>query len=292
MERVLPNELSKFLIIIGIGVLSLSALLARKVGKVKESFQPHQKATAWYLLLSLFSFAIAACAQWFFPKAVNYLTHSILYQAFFMLLGIVHIPLMHHYLKWSREENSFWFEVFFTIILAMFGSIGFAVVFRQFNKEGFELLMASGIFLFVIPLLFTETFTRAINIPPRILKHWFYPVHEQFQEPDESISKNLLIISFEFQKHSSDTLFSNFRVKAPTEMDFGQLFYFFINEYHERHPNAKIECMNEGGEPYGWIFYKKPRWYTFKTHYINTDNTIYSNRIRENDVIICSRSLN
>jgi Type VI secretion system, TssN len=45
-------------------------------------------------------------------------------------------------------------------------------------------------------------------------------------------------------------------------------------------------------EPYGWIFYKKPRWYTINTSYISSEKTFYANRIKENDVIVCRRSIN
>jgi Type VI secretion system, TssN len=75
-------------------------------------------------------------------------------------------------------------------------------------------------------------------------------------------------------------------------MGFGQLFYYFINDYGERHPNNKIEFADNNAAPYGWIFYKKPRWYTINTIYIDAEKTFYANRIRENDVIVCHRFLN
>ncbi len=72
-------------------------------------------------------------------------------------------------------------------------------------------------------------------------------------------------------------------------MELGELFYYFINDYNERHPQGQIMFSNGTGKPYGWMFYKKPKWYTILTTYMDSDKTIYLNRIRENDVIVCSR---
>ena len=111
------------------------------------------------------------------------------------------------------------------------------------------------------------------------------------EDPDESKLKNLLVISFEFKKGINDSSITNFRAKAPVDMDFGQLFYYFINDYNERHPDSKIQYVNGSGEPNGWIFYKKHRWNTLTTQYVDAGKTIFNNHIKENDVIICNRSL-
>ena len=151
--------------------------------------------------------------------------------------------------------------------------------------------MAGSILFFVIPLFINYTFTKAIAVPPKIFKEWYYPVDQEIEDPDDSKLKNLLVISFQFQKQNNDPHITNFRAKAPTDMEFGQLFYYFINDYNERHPNSKVQFVNGSGEPNGWIFYKKPKWYSIMTDYIDADKTIYNNRIRENDVIVCARSL-
>src|SRR4051794_23618354 len=116
MERVLSNELGRFLLIIGIAVVGLGTLLARNVSKVRQSVGL-QKATVFYLLISLLFFALAACAEWFLPKSVKQLGYFLVFQIYFLLLGIVHVPLMYNYLRWSGHQESFWTEVLYTIIL-------------------------------------------------------------------------------------------------------------------------------------------------------------------------------
>jgi hypothetical protein len=209
---------------------------------------------------------------------------------------------MHRFLTWTGKEKSFWPEFLFTIILAMLVSICFIVVYRLFNTvttkvgifgiKGFELIMPISAGIFIIPVFFYHAFRKAVAVPPKIIRQWRYPVDKEIAEPDESKMKNLLVISFEFQKQQGDLHFTNFRAKAPTDMEFGQLFYYFLNDYNERNPNSRIDLINSAGLPYDWIFFKKARWYSFITQYIDTDKTIFINNVRENDVIICSRSFN
>ena len=141
-----------------------------------------------------------------------------------------------------------------------------------------------------IKLLFYHTFQKAIAIPPKVVRQWFYPVGEEIDEPEDSKLKNLIVISFEFQKQAGDKNVINFRAKAPRDMEFGVLFYYFINDYNIINNNSRIQFVNEFGEPQGWIFYKKPSWRSIITRYIDVDQTIFSNHIKENDVIICTRS--
>lgn len=291
MEKMVTNELSKTLMILGMGVFGIAALLAKLITKVCGGFKPYQKATLLYLFVFLLFFAAIPCTA-FFPVSKNYFLFYVLYQFYFLLLGITHTYYMPGYLKWSGDSKAIWLELIFTILAGILGSIGFIVVYWLFNKEGLQYDMATSIATFTIPWFVYQTFQKVVAIPPKILKQWFYPLTEELEEPDERKLKNLLVISFEFQRQTSDAHFTNFRAKAPLDMEFGELFYYFVNDYNERHPNVKIQFTGNTGEANGWIFYKKPRWYTLVTRYVNCDKTIFNNNIKENDIIICSRSLN
>ncbi len=93
--------------------------------------------------------------------------------------------------------------------------------------------------VFPVPWLIVHTFRRAVGIPPKILKEWYYPLGQYIDEPEDAKMRNLKVISFEFQKRTNDPHFTNFRAKAPADMDFGMLFYYFINDYNERHSNSR-----------------------------------------------------
>jgi Type VI secretion system, TssN len=290
MEKVISNEITKYLIVLGAGAIGLALLVARFITTAKGAFKPYQKSTLWYVLISLLFFAVVGLAAYpgFIEKPV---TAFICFQAFFLLMGTAHVYLMQQYLDWSGDEKALTSELFFTLLVSVFGAIVFLLLYHLLNKSGLEFIMAASILFFIIPWFFYNTFLKATGIPPKVLKEWFYPYQQEVEEPEESKMKNLLVISFEFQKQITDKNITNFRAKAPVDMDMGRLFYYFINDYNERHSNSKVQYINGKGEPHGWIFYKKPKWYSIMTKYIDAEKTIFNNNIKENDVIICSRSL-
>lgn len=290
MEKVINSELAKFMIIFGAGVIGLTILLAKLITKVRGAFKPYKKATMVYMIVAALFFGLIALAA--YPTFIRQpFTALIVFQAYFLLLGTAHLYFMHDNLRWSGDSKAFGLEVLFTFLVGLLGSMAFVFVYQLVNQKGLHFYMAGSILFFVIPLFINYTFTKAIAVPPKIFKEWYYPVDQEIEDPDDSKLKNLLVISFQFQKQNNDPHITNFRAKAPTDMEFGQLFYYFINDYNERHPNSKVQFVNGSGEPNGWIFYKKPKWYSIMTDYIDADKTIYNNRIRENDVIVCARSL-
>lgn len=285
----MSNDMMRLLIILGGGSIAMFLILASWISKIKGAFKPYKKATLWYLLAALLLFSVIACLASMTGIYSEPTLFFVVFQAYFLLLGIWHVYAMYRNLQWSGDGKSFWMELLFTFIVSVFGCIGFLFLYRVFNKDGLQAIMATSIVFFIIPFLVYHTFKKAVDIPPKVLKKWFYPVQEEIEEPQESKLKNLLIISFEFKKRTDAAHYTNFRAKAPKDMELGQLFYYFINDYNERHTNSKIQFINEAGEPYGWIFYKKHRWYSIFTRYIDADKTTFINNIRENDIIICNR---
>lgn len=286
----LSPELNKLLLYLGIGLISFSAIIGVFAKKVRNSFKPFSKRAIWYLLVSVAVFALTGLfiAARFFS---SYNGYFIFFQVLFLLYGALHIHMMHRRMDWGKEKQTFVPDLIFTFLILLAGSICFMLAYRWLNREGLEISMMFSALFFIIPLFVWHTFLYALAIPPKVLNQWYYPVHEPMEDPEESKLKNMLLISFEFQKNGQESYFTNFRAKAPVDMELGELFYYFINDYNERHPQGQIHFSNGTGKPYGWMFYKKPKWYTIMTTYMDSDKTIYLNRIRENDVIVCSRIL-
>lgn len=291
MERLFSGELLRMLGLLGLGGFSLMLIVSRIIGKIRGSFQPYLKDTIIYLLVVALFFAAVAFLG-YSPLFEKPLRSFIIFQILFALLGILHIYFLPRFLPWATDEKAFPVSVLYTFIVALFGYMFFIVVFKWVNNDGYHYMAGSSILFFIVPFFVYRTFLKAIAIPPKIFRQWYYPVSEEVQEPEDEKLKNMLVISFEFQKKLNDPHFTNFRAKAPRDMEFGRLFYYFINDYSERHPNSKIEFTDENTEPYGWIFYKKPRWYSINTVYIDSEKTFYANRVRENDIIVCCRSKN
>jgi hypothetical protein len=272
----------------GISLISFSSIIGLLAQKIRSSFKPFSKKAIWYLIIAVAVFALTGLfiAVGFFS---NYNRYFIFFQVLFLLYGGLHVYLMQQKMDWGKDKQSFWPDLIYTIIILLGGAICFVLAYRWVNREGLELSMMFSTLFFIIPLFVWHTFQTALAIPPKVLNQWYYPVHEPMEDPEESKLKNMLLISFEFQKNGHDTYFTNFRAKAPVDMELGELFYYFINDYNERHPQGQILFSNGTGNPHGWMFYKKPKWYTILTTYMDADKTIFLNRIRENDVIVCSR---
>jgi hypothetical protein len=124
-------------------------------------------------------------------------------------------------------------------------------------------------------------------IPERIFRKWYYPVGKEINDPLDSELVSLLVVSFVFHKKMIDPEITTFRAKAPSHMVFGRLFYYFLNDYNERHREGPIEFLDQEARPYGWVFYKT-NWLNIK-RYIDPDQIITDNHIRENSVIVCQR---
>lgn len=290
MEKIISPELKHIFLFTGIGFVGLSTIMGVVIARLRGAFKPYLKRTFIYLLISCAAFALTAVLINIPFASLSY--HFVIFQIMFLGLGILHAAFQKRYLLWSADD-SFWADLLFSLSLVMAGAICFLLAYRFFNRESPDIYMAAATLFFIVPFLVYETFKRAMNIPPKIYKQWYYPVDLQNELiPDEAKLKNLSVISFEFKKKPGDPYYTNFRAKAPADMEMGELFYYFINDYNDRHPQSKIAFANEKtGNPYGWIFYKKPKWYHIFTRYIDMDKTTFINSIRENDVIVCYRNV-
>jgi hypothetical protein len=122
-----------------------------------------------------------------------------------------------------------------------------------------------------------------------VYKLWYYPVGQNIDDPSDEELENPIVISFIFRKSESSTELTTFRAKAPVGMKVGRLFYFFINDYNGRHTEAAISYVKENHEPCGWIFKKVRIKLLGLKEAIDPDSSVYSNEIRENDLLYCHR---
>ncbi len=273
---------------LSLGFLIIGSLIMMLVTKLRKLFTKNKKKAIIYAIVILITFALTGLLS--SGKVLNDtpLNSFIGFQIVFVILGGVHIYILRNYFEdLSEKENAFFPEFLFTIAILCIGLIAFFNVTSRF-KEPFKFVYLASAFAFVIPLLVYKLYEFALLIPVPVFKQWLYPLDESIKDPSASELENPLVISFEFQKKQHEDDITNFRVKAPESMEFGKLFYFFINDYNERHPESKIEFVDETQEPQGWIFYFKPNWWSSLKH-INFLKTVSGNNIKEDNVIICQR---
>ncbi|GAA3515773.1 TssN family type VI secretion system protein [Aquimarina addita] len=274
---------------IGLLLLGVSAILMGLVSGLKKLFTKNKKKFFLYIIVTVILFAATAFLS--NEKVLNDipLNNYIAFQILFLLLGSLHVfTLRKFFPDLSENFSDFWTEFLYTIVTVFVGLIGFLFIVDMYKPE-YQYMFTSSALWFIIPFMVVKLYEFSIAVPVAIYKKWFYPIDKRMQDPKNEELVNPLVISFEFNKKKRTKEFSNFRLKAPEKMEFGKLFYFFINDYNERHPGGEIQFLDEKNNPYGWIFYTKPKWFGSQKH-IDFTRTVESNNIVEDDVIICKRA--
>ncbi len=267
----------------------IGSLIMILFGKLRKLFTKNKKKAILYALLILVTFALVgllSSSKVFNDSPFN---SFIGVQFLFLILGGVHVYVLRTFFEDFQEERSEFFKEFlFTIAIVCIGLIAFFNVVSYF-KESFKFIYLSAAFAFLVPFLFYKLYEFAFLIPVPVYKKWMYPLRENIKDPTSVELENPLVISFEFKKNRDTDDITNFRVKAPMGMEFGKLFYFFLNDYNERHPESKIEFLNKKGDhPLGWVFHYKPHWWSTLKH-INFLKTVEGNDLKENHIVICHR---
>ncbi|MCK5700140.1 MAG: hypothetical protein KAI29_03275 [Cyclobacteriaceae bacterium] len=253
--------------------------------KVKEA-KAYRKKNLLYCIVGGISIGIIPLIAYFGLK--NYsLFYFVAIQTLLLIIGILHSYFLYKILPWS-SINSFWWEFLFSITIAAVGTILMLLSFTYLNLTDHYYLMLSAITWFFIPYFFIQAVSRYISIPEINFKSWFYPLNQEIAPPTDPEMAEPVVISFEFQKRNNDSGKTIFRAKAPLSMQLGKLFYYFVNDYNERHPDTPIEIAFGENNPYGWIFHNKPPWYR-KVKYMDHERTIKDNQIKENSVVVCQR---
>lgn len=288
MEKVFSSDILKVLAVALVGSIGAYMFLIKKTKNVIGSSRSLRKRQNLYLFLSALLFPLVALTA-HDSLFTDPTTFIIIYEVYFLGLGILHAWLVTRMFPVEDSQRAFGFRFVFTLTISLFGFLLFVLVFRYFNQDGYQYLMGAAILFFLVPIFVHRAFQAAIAIPPAITKKWVYPVHQRVEEPNHDQLKNMFIITFQLQKKVTDPHYTHFRAKAPAGMEFGSLFYYFINDFNDRNPADKLEFMDETGNPQGWTFYKKGKWYNFKTQYLDADKAVVNNKLKENDVIICHR---
>ena len=274
---------------VSLGLFLISAIILGLMGKLRAVFNKNKKAAIIYLLFILITFALTALLSSHLVLNDTPLSSFIGTQVVFFALGILHLYVMDKYFPdLKKDETGFFHEFLFTLIIGCIGLIIYMNVVNRFRPSFSFIFLGSSLF-FIIPFLFKKLYEFTFSIPIPEYKKWLFPLDNSIKDPTKSELTNPAVISFEFHKSFGSHDVTNFRIKAPENMEFGKLFYFFINDYNERHPESTVEYLNPSNmQPQEWIFYLKPKWLGGIKH-INYEKSVINNNIKENDIIVCQR---
>ena len=262
--------------------MMLTILIGIKIPKLRKE----KKKFIIYIFIQGLAFLIFG-AILYNLKGTTLNARFITTQIYMLIAGSVHLTLFRGYFQ-KFESNAIYKEICVAFISALFLSAFMIMIAVHFMEMVYLPYTLGTLFFFLIPTLCYELFETAVSIPAKLHKRWFYPVNAKYPSPQAADMRNIIILNFVFQKKENDTQMINFKVKAPRAFEFGKLFYYFINDYNEKNPNSKIHYLDKKGEPYGWYFYTKPKWFG-SSEYIDPDHAIDMNNITDGETIICQR---
>ncbi|MRT94772.1 TssN family type VI secretion system protein [Ancylomarina sp. 16SWW S1-10-2] len=254
---------------------------------LKKLFSHDRKKMILFLLVAALAYALCALFTinnlMFYGISSNYIA----IMGMSLLFGYLMILALEKYFEWP-DKLKWLAQLMFILVTVLVGFIVFIQIAGRFGISGMHYFFLSATISVIFPWLFLHLFNSAMDIPLAIYKKWEYPINKKYVRPDYEDLKNPYIITLEFLKSKDAEFVSRFRVRAPENMDFGMFFYYFINDYNQKHPEELICYGAKEEQLHSWIFYRRPR-FIGRWKQVNTELTVYRNRIKENNVILCQR---
>lgn len=272
-------------------IIILLALVLRYMKK--QTPKVKGKVLIIYILLSALCLAIPG----FFGFTGNqfnpffYLFSMLVY----LLLGILHVNLVSTY--FNDPGRPLWFMILFesliTITCMFLGGYLFYLIFNWVSPfEGYALMAATSIVIFIVPLSFYYCYIQYISIPFDIYKTWRHTMNHATVDFGKIEFGSLLLLNLELTKTIADGQKTRIDAKAPSDgISVGDWFYRVVDDYNHKYPNSTIHLLNPEMDPYSWIFYTKKSLFHFR-RFIDFDLTMNENNIKEQTTIICKRVIN
>ncbi len=253
--------------------------------KVK-GFKEVRKKFLYYVLINTIATAL------FFMIAYNLKQTTIMFryialQVFFIITGSIHVYLYRNVFN-SLKTKKIHIEIILAFITSLFLTIALSLLIAYNNDFTYLFDFFVTVLAFIFPTLIYILYNASISIPASIYDKWYYPLTKKYQTASINEFKNMVVLNLYFYKDDHETHLTKFKVKAPKNMNFGRLFYFFIIEYNEKHPGQTVKIVDKTKDPFGWCFFSKPKWYS-TTKRIDSELTVENNRLQDNDSIMCQR---
>jgi hypothetical protein len=266
--------------------IAVAMMLSIFVGIKVPKFRQEKKKYFVYILIQGLLFLIFG-AILYNLKDTTLNARFLAAQLYMLVMGMLHVYAFRGYFK-RFDTKAIYKELAIAIVTAIFLSAFVIMIVVHFRELEYLIYTLGAVLFFIVPTLCYIMFETAVSIPAKLHKRWFYPVNSKYPSPQAADMRNIIILNFVFQKKENDKDIINFKVKAPRAFEFGKLFYYFINDYNEKNPNSQIHYIDKKGEPFGWYFYSKPKWFS-ASEYIDPEHAIDTNNIKDGETIICQR---
>lgn len=258
----------------------------RLIGSKTPGFKKQQKKFVYYLLINLAIMAVVSAIVYNLRQSTVMMRYMTFLGSAFIMGGL------HVYFYRSAFEKFYADHNFKEFLFAMITSFALLLPIIMIGAHFDDLKFLAYYFLviaaFVLPTCFNMLFNYAVSIPVKLYSKWYYPLRRKYDTPKHYELNNMIVVNFMFYKDTREQHMTSFKAKAPKDMDFGRLFFFFINDYNEKKATTKIEMAEDSGDPHGWYFYTKPKWYGAAKH-IDSEVSVEKNNLEDGDVVVCQR---
>ncbi|QMW02998.1 TssN family type VI secretion system protein [Spirosoma foliorum] len=247
------------------------------------------------ILIALISSFVLGIAGLFGLNGLQFIpVYYIVVQVFSLLCGIFFLNRMINDMGPAFSTKPA-FVVLLTGSIAGLGIILFTPAFNYLSSLRYGLLQydlwaSTSLLPFLLPVLFAYTFNALVNVPNEIYKLWYYPRHAEEVAMEGVDYYRLMLLEVQIYK-DPNRKDPPIKVKARTSGDvpFGMWFQKFVDDYNHKFPNDPIQTFDDTAHEYGWLFYSlKPSLFRLRS-YIDFEQTIAQNNLRENYLIVAKR---
>jgi hypothetical protein len=208
-----------------------------------------------------------------------------------VLLGSWHVKRMEEKVDWAHPYR-LGPELLFTAGVALILMLGIFLLFYFLplllpnllvGRPDFALIIASTSLFFIIPFLVDRLFKRAQVVDGRQYRLWYYPKNYIEKQPTWSRDK-LVYANLIFNLKSTDDRHKRIEVRLPTEANFGEMIYLFINDFNEnKQPDDPIRDLRIENDSMGWLFSVPKRIWKLKVgkRYLDPELTVEENEIEK-----------
>ncbi|HET8735753.1 MAG TPA: TssN family type VI secretion system protein [Pricia sp.] len=268
------------------GLLMIVFIVLRLIGSKSPGFKKQQQKFYYYLLIQLaVMFTVTFIAYNLRQSTLMLRYFSLMVLA--LVLGGLHVYFFRSSFNKFDSDNHF-MEFVFAFVTAAVLVIPIIMIGAHFDDLIFLPYYLLVVAAFVIPTSFYMLFNNSVSIPVKLYSKWYYPSAKKYDTPKHYELHNIIVLNFMFHKNPGEQHLTSFKAKAPKDMEFGRLFFFFINDYNDKKTTTKIEMTEDSGNPYGWYFYIKPKWYGASKH-IDSELSVERNNLEDGHVVVCQR---
>jgi hypothetical protein len=210
-----------------------------------------------------------------------------------LALGILH-AVVFSAVRGRGDEEYFWSDLIFTTYVTMLGAFIYIFI-RARVSDGnyYNLYLLSSFILFLVPFILGKTYDYLYAIPEEEYEKWFFPIDKDFEselDDEDFDDKKTIIVPIQIiGLTTKDENVIGGEILAPLKFEFGHWLAIYFLQRNDRFPGEQIEYLDQYGQPQGWIFYVKPKWYQSR-RYLDAKLTIADNELTGKETIVCERA--